>query len=88
VRLQQSLELLLRHLVRHATPGNTLAIAAAKSGADVVVTVDKGPAPTLDADVALARRIILAHGGSLEYQEGQTRLTLPSSVVPSGRPRT
>ena len=88
VRLQQALELLLRHLVRHATPGNTLSIAASKSGTDVVVTVDQGPAPTLDADVALARRIILAHGGSLDHQEGQTRLTMPSSAVAAAGTRT
>jgi signal transduction histidine kinase len=75
-RLQQALELLLRHLVRHATPGNTVGIVATSTGEEVVVTVEHGPAPTLDADIALARRIILAHGGSLEHQDGRTWISL------------
>ena len=87
VRLQQALELLLRHLVRHATPGNTLGIQATTSGADIIITVDQGPAPTLDADVALARRIILAHGGSLDHQDGRTRMVLPATVVRVPEPR-
>lgn len=81
IRLQQALELLLRHLVRHAAPGNTLGITASRVDDDFLLTVDHGPAPALDADIALARRIILAHRGSLEHQDGCTRITLPTMVV-------
>src|SRR5262249_31579149 len=61
LRLQEAFELLLRHLVRHATPGNRVTISAEPAGAKVAVTIGGGPPPTLDADVALARRIIAAH---------------------------
>jgi signal transduction histidine kinase len=85
VRLQEALELLLRHLVRHATPGNSLGVRARSDEGRIVISVDQGPAPTLDADVALARRIIGAHGGTLEHQGRETVITLPglSRILPS-----
>lgn len=75
VRLQQALELLLRHLVRHATPGNALSINVQTEPGGVRMAVLHGPAPTLDADVALARRIIEAHGGRIDVSEDGTTVT-------------
>ncbi len=80
LRLQEALELLLRHLVRHATPGNSLGVRARIDGGQVMIAVDQGPAPTLDADVALARRIIVAHGGSLDHQGSETIIALPAAA--------
>jgi signal transduction histidine kinase len=86
LRLQEALELLLRHLVRHATPGASITIAGRAENAAVLVEVLGGPAPTLDADIALARRVILAHGGTIEEQPGQTTLRFPA-FPSSPRPR-
>lgn len=77
VRLQEALERLLRYVVRHATPGNAITLAAAAENGQITLTVEGGPPLTLDADVALARRIILAHGGSLDDQAGRTRVVFP-----------
>ncbi|MEO8450969.1 MAG: hypothetical protein ABI647_14325, partial [Gemmatimonadota bacterium] len=83
VRLQEAFELLLRHLVRHAAPGAAITIATSRENATVVVVVEGGPPPTLDADVALARRIILAHGGTLDHQKARTRVALSSAAIGS-----
>ncbi len=79
VRLHEALERLLRYLVRHATPGSALTIGATAANGQLTVLVEGGPSLTLEADVALARRIILAHGGSLDDQGGSTRVTLPAT---------
>lgn len=81
VRLQQALELLLRHLVRHATPGTALTIATQAESGAVRIAVHHALPPTLDADVALARRIIEAHGGSIEVADDATVVTLPRLAV-------
>lgn len=78
VRLQEALDLLLRHLVRHASAGASIAISARSAGGMILVEVLGGPSPTLDADIALARRVILAHGGVIEEQPGQTTLRFPA----------
>ncbi len=86
VRLQQALELLLRHLVRHAAPGVSIAISARSADGMLLIEVVGGPPPTLDPDIALARRVILAHGGAMEEQAGQTTVLLPAFPT-SPRPR-
>jgi signal transduction histidine kinase len=78
VRLQEALERLLRYLVRHATPGNAISIAVGTEAGQIVLTVEGGPALTLDADIALARRIILAHRGTLDDQASRTRVAFPA----------
>lgn len=77
VRLQQALEMLLRHLVRHATPGTALTIATQVENGAVRIAVQHALPPTLDADVALARRIIQAHGGSIDVTDDATVVQLP-----------
>ena len=81
VRLQEALELLLRHLVRHALPGTAVTIGVDRDRAEVVVDVAHGPAPMQDANVALAQRIILAHAGRIEQQAARTRVILPASAT-------
>ncbi|NOT09238.1 MAG: hypothetical protein HOP28_13665 [Gemmatimonadales bacterium] len=78
VRLQEAVELLLQHLVRRAMAGSELTIRVGAEEGRVVLEMDGAPAPTLDADVALARRIILAHGGTLETQGGRTQIAFPT----------
>jgi signal transduction histidine kinase len=77
VRLQEALDLLLRHLVRHALPGSEVTISATRHKGEVAIEVVHGPAPMLDANVALAQRIILAHGGRIEDQDGRMKIFLP-----------
>jgi len=77
VRLQQAFELLLRHLVRHAAAGTALSIATQVEGGVLRVAVLHTQPPTLDADVALARRIIQAHGGSIDVTEQGTTVLFP-----------
>lgn len=78
VRLQQALELLLRHLVRRALPGAAVTIRASREGGDLLVTVENAPAPTLDADVAVGHRIVLAHGGRVTQEGNRTAIRLPA----------
>jgi signal transduction histidine kinase len=78
IRLQQGFELLLRHLVRHAPPGNEVTIGVGREPGSVQVTVAKSRPPTLDPDVALARRIIDGHGGHLDVTADGAILTLPA----------
>lgn len=81
IRLQQAFELLLRHLVRHATPGAALVIATDVERGLIRIAVQHAPPPTLDADVALARRIILAHGGDIDINEDGTTIVFPVAVA-------
>lgn len=84
VRLRQALELLLRHLVRHATPGAALVISTEMAGASLQIVVRGALPPTLDADVALARRIIQAHGGTIEVTTTGTVIVLPTAARARG----
>ncbi|HEY8258972.1 MAG TPA: hypothetical protein VIG08_15035 [Gemmatimonadales bacterium] len=79
IRLQEALELLLRHLVRHALPGSVVTIGAGCDKKEITIDVANGPAPMLDANVALAQRIILAHGGRIEQQEGRLQIFVPAT---------
>ena len=81
-RLQRALELLLRHLVRHATPGSALTVTALAEQGQLRIVVVHALPPTLDADVALARRIIHGHGGSIDIAGGATTVSFP---VAAGR---
>ncbi len=81
VRLQQALELLLRHLVRHATPGTAITLGTELNGGVLQVTMQHAQPPTLDADVALARRIIQAHGGQIDLSEEGTTIAFPAVVA-------
>jgi signal transduction histidine kinase len=78
VRLQEALDLLLRHLVRRALPGSEVTIGARHDKKEVAIEVAHGPVPMVDANVALAQRIILAHGGRIEEQDGRLRIFLPA----------
>ena len=82
IRLQEALELLLRHLVRHAAAGSAVSVSAGLEAGFIVLTILNGPAPTLDPDLALARRIILAHGASIDMQEGRTVVKLAAVSRP------
>jgi signal transduction histidine kinase len=79
VRLQEALDLLLRLLVRHALPGGEMTIGARHDKKEITIEVAHGPVPMLDANVALAQRIILAHGGRIEEQDGRMRIFLPAA---------
>jgi signal transduction histidine kinase len=79
IRLQQAFELLLRHLVRHATAGTALTIATQVEAGELRIAVLHTRPPTLDADVALARRIIQAHGGHIDVSDEGTTIALPAT---------
>jgi signal transduction histidine kinase len=78
IRLQQALELLLRHLVRHAVPGAAVSIGVTPDPGSLRVTIAGGQAPTLDADIALARRIVEAQGGRIDVSQSETVVILPT----------
>jgi signal transduction histidine kinase len=81
VRLQRALELLLRHLVRHASPGSALTITAGAKDGQLSIIVEHALPPTLDADVALARRIIQGHGGSIDVAGDLTTISFPVAAA-------
>jgi signal transduction histidine kinase len=78
IRLQRALELLLRHVVHHAIPGAAILIGATSDSGALRITVAGGQPPTLDADIALARRIVEAHGGRIDATDVETVVTLPT----------
>jgi signal transduction histidine kinase len=80
IRLQQALEFLLRHLVRHAPAGNEVTVAARSEAGSIRIAVGNARAPTLDPDVALARRIIDGQGGRLDVTGDGAIVTLPVAV--------
>lgn len=66
-RLLEAIELLLRHVVSHADPGTPVRIDAAKTADGIEIAIHHGPASMLGPDVALARRVIAAHGGTVDF---------------------
>jgi signal transduction histidine kinase len=77
IRLQQALDLLLRHVVRHAVPGSAMTIGTGAARGSVRIELRRAAPPTLDADVALARRIIEAHRGSIDVAADGTTIAFP-----------
>lgn len=75
-RLVEAIELLLRHLVGHAELGTPVQIAAAKRDGDIMITVRHGAASMLGPDIALARRVVAAHGGTVEFGPERTDVVL------------
>ena len=76
-RLQEALASLLLETVRTASPHASLSIVGTGERASVLLTVrGGGPLPSNDA-IALARRVVLAHGGALEAVDGDTLVRLP-----------
>ena len=88
VRLQEALELLFRHLVRHAIPGAAMTIRTEAEPDAVRIVVSGGRAPILDADVTLARRVIEAHGGRIDARQLETVVRLPAVGQSGGRARS
>jgi len=87
VRLQEALELLLRHYLRHAPPGAQVTVTAARASGDIRVVIAHGHVPTLTPDLAFARRVILAHAGTLDQGENETVLALPGVNPKPAGPR-
>ena len=58
--------------------GDVVTIGAGHDGKEIAIDVADGPAPMFDANVALAQRIVLAHGGKMDARDGRTRVVLPS----------
>jgi len=78
LRLQEALELLLRHLLRHTDPPQSVTIRLDRNeGGGVALYVHPGPVSILSPDVALARRIVGAHGGTLQLSRNEAALVLP-----------
>lgn len=77
-RLQEAFAALLRDALRRTPDGGELRLTAERVGTEihVVITGDRGePTP---ADLALAVRLLQAHGGSREATAGQTLVRLPT----------
>jgi signal transduction histidine kinase len=86
-RLQEAFELLLGHIVRHAAPEQPVRIAVERvERGGVVIDVQHGAASMLGPDVALAQRVLAAHGGALELLDDRTRVSLPAGGLAGGPP--
>jgi signal transduction histidine kinase len=76
-RLREAFDLLLRHVVRHAEPAARVRIAAEREGAGgVAITVDHGTTLPWGPEVALARRVLEAQGGTVELTPERATLRL------------
>ena len=75
-RLLEAIELLLRHVVSHADPGVPIRITVTKTGGGIEIAIYHGLASMLGPDVALARRVIAAHGGTVELGPTRTGVVL------------
>lgn len=82
LRLQRALESLLLHIVRHTLPGERIRVGTAEEGDVVRVVVEGGATPAVDADVALAQRIIEARGGTVTTFPGRTELRFRAEPAP------
>lgn len=81
VRLQEAIELLLRYIVRHADPDQPISIKAESDGhAWIVIDIEHGTAAALGPEVALARRVIAAHGGELQLSPVRSQILLGSAA--------
>ncbi len=77
IRLHEALELLLRRLVRSAPAQADVTISLATGPDEVTVTISGGVPLTLDPDIALARRVVEAHGGRMAEQGSTVSVELP-----------
>ncbi len=77
VRLQQALQFVLGHIVRHATPGSAVEVGVQRDQSSLRILVAHAKPVTMDADLALARRIIQGHGGDITVTDTGTGITLP-----------
>ncbi len=89
IRLHEALELLLRRLVRGAPAGSVLTVTLASGPDEVSVAISGGAPLTLDPDLALARRVVEAHGGRVAEQGNTVSVDLPVLArAPGGRSGT
>lgn len=77
-RLQQALDLLLTERVRHAPAGGSVHIRTDASPGRLSIIVDHGSTPRVSAEETLARRLLVAHDGTVEERDGRTTITLPT----------
>ncbi len=76
-RLLEALELLFRHVARHADPAQPIRIAIDRGPrGGVTLTLDHGATSMLGPEVVLAGRVIAAHGGTMVTTEAVTQVAL------------
>jgi signal transduction histidine kinase len=78
VRLQEALSLLLGERVRHAPSESEVRISADANAQRLRVVVQHGAAPHVSAEEVLGRRLLAAHDGTIQEDDGRTTLTLPT----------
>jgi signal transduction histidine kinase len=79
--LQDALSALLRSGLRRTDEGGRMTIEAKAERDHVRVEVTHGPSQTTDVEYAIARRLFLALGGSIEEATGRTVLSLPTASL-------
>jgi signal transduction histidine kinase len=79
--LQEAFALLLSDCVRRAPAGGQVRIAAERAGNAIEVTVEHAAPLVRDIGVAMAERIIHAHGGAVTRGEGRLGVILPLTPV-------
>ncbi len=80
-RLQEAGALLLGERVRALPAGSHVTISAAVTGDTVRIVVTHGGQSRWGTDDALARRLIVASGGSVTEEAGRTTIALPTAPV-------
>jgi signal transduction histidine kinase len=87
MRLQEALELWLRHTVRHADPSHAVRIVARRDDGGIAIVAEHGATSTLGPELALARRVVEAHGGTVELGGRRSSVRLPALPTPVNAPR-
>ncbi|MFI5231635.1 MAG: sensor histidine kinase [Gemmatimonadales bacterium] len=80
-RLQEALALALQDSVRRTPAGGTVRIAIEAKGAGISVTVLHGAPAATDVASALARRLLEAHGATVERAPGRISILLPAARI-------
>jgi signal transduction histidine kinase len=80
-RLQEALALVLQDSVRRTPSGGTARITIAAQGTGILITVLHGAPPASDVALALARRLLEAHGATVERATGRISILLPAERI-------
>lgn len=85
-RLQMAISTLLRAHARRAPATTNLVLTTDATTGGVAVTLAPAADVQRDTEVALAERLIAAHGGSAAARDGRFEITLPVASTPVGQP--
>lgn len=80
-RLQEALALVLQDCVRRTPAEGRVRIEVETKGTGVSIVIDHGAPPATDVASALARRLLEAHGATIERARGRISILLPAARI-------